>query len=130
MILYTRISTEDTEDLIVFNDYFWNRQEELKERLTSLKPSYLVEEILAEGIFLTEEIVFEFIAEGEILKQYKDGTDSYQRCRKGKKVVIGLDGSVKKCKISKILHRLTLLKEDYRTAYSELGDEVEKIFFS
>lgn len=131
MILFTKITTKDGKEIVVFNDYFWNRKDELREILITFKPEGWVDKILSEGVFLTEDEIFKFSSDGKITKQYKDGTDWYQPYCKGDRVWICSDANVRKCTISRtrwwISRWLFELEGDIEIACSELNDALDDV---
>ena len=127
MILFVKISSEDRKDLIVFNDYFRDREDELRKILITFKPEYWVEKILFEGVFLTEDVIFEFSSDGKITKQYKDGTAWYGPYCKGDMVWICSDADVRKSTISRVWLWLLKLKGDIKIACSELNDTLDDV---
>lgn len=127
MILFTKITTKDRKDLVVFNDYFRNREDELRKILITFKPECWVDKILSEGVFQTEDEVFKFSSDGKITKQYKDGTDWYRPYYKGDAVWICSDANVKKCTISRARLWLFELKGNIEIACSELDDALDDV---
>lgn len=133
MILFTKFTSftsENTKEIVVFNDYFRNREDELREILITFKPEGWVDKILSEGVFLTEDEIFIFSSDVKITKQYKDGTDWYQSYCKGDRVWICSDANVRKCTTSRKrwwISRWLELEEDIYEAYSELNDTLDDV---